>query len=645
MSYVVRSRTRLLVLVSALALAIGLLVGGGGSSPARAASPGSGTVSPTQLSTSWTGGPFLVPNPTAEANGVPDCSAPQSCDTYNLTVSTPASYATKHQLRIAVSWPNQSADFDVYVENAAGTIVATAATSADPETVIMPPAAGTYHVVVVPFLPLGQSYGATATLQNKPTNPPPSTQPAPPMRAFAAPLSLPNARSSGEPSIGVNWKTGSVMYQSYVSTYKVRVSGSGTGTRLAWSDASATAAKGCPQGSTTSLDPILYTDNVTGRTFESQLSGVDSLTCYTDNDGTTWSPSQGGGIPSGVDHQTLGGGPFAPGALPHPTYPRAVYYCSQDIATAFCASSIDGGVTFGAGIPTYNLNQCGGLHGHIMVGPDGTAYLPNKSCGSNQAVVVSTDNGTTWTIRKDPASTSGDSDPGVAVGARGSVYLGYVGSDGVPRIAVSHNRGQTWQHDQAVGARVGGVGIRNAVFPTVVAGDDNRAAFSFLGTTTDGNYQDAAHFHGVWYQYTAYTYDGGAHWSIRNATPGNPVQVGSICTAGTTCGSDRNLLDFIGSTIDKRGNVMVAFADGCTGTCVRTHKNNFDARATISRQIGGKPLFARYDPATAARPAIRPATRPATAAGLATPATWWPTVRLTERHMSGCVAKRAAGSA
>src|SRR5439155_3093997 len=86
-------------------------------------------------------------------------------------------------------------------------------------------------------------------------------------------------------------------------------------------------------------------------------SDLDSLTCYTDDDGTTWSPSQGGGVPSGVDHQTLGGGNYVASDPLNATntYNRAVYYCSQDIATAFCALSRTGGVIFGAGVPTYNL--------------------------------------------------------------------------------------------------------------------------------------------------------------------------------------------------------------------------------------------------------------------------------------------------
>jgi hypothetical protein len=73
------------------------------------------------------------------------------------------------------------------------------------------------------------------------------------------------------------------------------------------------------------------------------------------------------------------------------------------------------------------------------------------------------------------------------------------------------------------------------------------------------------------------------------------VQKGSICTGGTTCGNDRNLLDFIDVTIDKQGRVEVGYADGCTGSCASGRAQNFDALATIARQSSGKTLFGAYD--------------------------------------------------
>ncbi|HEY2297822.1 MAG TPA: CARDB domain-containing protein [Jatrophihabitans sp.] len=588
-----RRRFRAIAVISAGALGLTLAVSGA-NDIATGSAPSSGTLTTASGAKTWTGGPFVAPNPSGNV-GDPDCTAPNSCDDYALTVSTPAGTGDTKNLKISVKWDNTAADFDVYVLKA-GAIVASAASSSDPETVVMAPTSGVYTVRVVPFLPLGSSYTATASLVTKPNDGAPgSTAPAPNFTDYGAPSTMSNAHSAGEPSIGYDAKTGSSFYQSYLSTYRVRFDDSVTPARATWTDVSASATNGCPQGGTQSLDPILYTDRATGRTFESQLSGVDSLTCYTDDQGKTWSPSQGGGIPSGVDHQTFGGGPFVksdPLNVAN-TYPRAVYYCSQDIATAFCALSRNGGVTFGAGIPVYSLMDCGGLHGHVQVAADGTVYLPNKSCDGHQAVVSSTDDGQNWTIHPVPNSIPGDSDPAAAVGSNGTLYFGYGNGDGRAHVAVSHDKGATFSRDFNVGSALG---IKNVVFPTMIAGDDNRAAFSFIGTTTGGNYQDAANFHGVWYVYTAFTYDGGKTWKTVNDTPHDPVQRGSICTAGTTCGNDRNLLDFIGSTIDGKGRVEVAFADGCTKACVTGTKNNFDAYATIAKQTTGLTLFSKYDP-------------------------------------------------
>jgi CARDB len=598
----VRAARRLTGLAAAAALAGVALTH---STAAQASSPAQGSISDASTSVSWGGGPFVVPNPSAQASGLPDCTAPSSCDDYTLHVSTPAGYGDMHALKIGVGWPQTSADFDVYVLDQAGNPVGQAASSADPEQVVIPPTSGTYTVRVVPFLPLGQSYTAKAALVDQPVPPPPGTATAPGFTTYAAPSALGNSNNAGEPSIGTNWKSGMTMYQAGLSTFKVNFDDSVSPATATWSDVSANAGNGCPQGSTVSLDPILFTDHATGRTFESQLTGQDSATCLTDDDGRTWSPSTGGGIPSGVDHQTVGGGPYSPngiGALPTSSYPDAVYYCSQDIATAFCATSHDGGTTFGPGVPTYSLLDCGGLHGHVKVAPDGTAYLPNKACGSNAAVVVSKDGGTSWTVNRVPGSSPSDADPSVGVGSNGTVYFGYVGSDGRPAVAVSHDEGSTWSPPQAVGTDLG---VKNAVFPSMVAGDDNRATLVYIGTTKAGDYQSQTGFKDAeWHLYFATTYDGGQTWVSTDATPNDPVQRGSICTGGTTCGNDRNLLDFIDVTVDKSGRVEAAFADGCIDACVTDPTHNSDdgpsdaqaAHATIARQSSGLGLFSASDP-------------------------------------------------
>jgi hypothetical protein len=395
--------------------------------------------------------------------------------------------------------------------------------------------------------------------------------------------------SAGEPSIGVDERTGAVMYVAALQTLKVNFDDAATPATATWQDVSH------PLTSFLTLDPILYTDPTLGRTYVSQLLGATSLMAYTDDDGVTWTPSQGAGIASGIDHQTVGSGPFhrtVLGSLPQ-VYPHAVYYCSQAIALASCAVSLNGGLTFGPAVPMYNLTQCSGLHGHVKVAPDGTAYVPNKSCNGKAGVAVSTDNGLTWTVRTVPGSTAGSSDPAVGIGADGTLYLGWSNGDGHAYVAVSNSQGATWSSITDVGAPLG---IQNIAFPAAVAGDGDRAAFAFLGTTAGGAATgDDPAFPAVWDLYVAHTYDGGSTWQTVDVTPADPVQRGTICTSGTTCGTTRNLLDFIGITIDGEGRVLVGYADGCVGPCVAGGTNPFASEARIARQLGGKRLYAAFD--------------------------------------------------
>src|SRR5947209_15577250 len=92
------------------------------------------------------------------------------------------------------------------------------------------------------------------------------------------------------------------MYQAGLTTLHVTFDACASPATANWEDVS------FPTPSLVSLDAILFTDRFTNRTFVAQLTGQDSLSAFTDNDGTTWLPSQGGGIPSGVDHETIGGG-------------------------------------------------------------------------------------------------------------------------------------------------------------------------------------------------------------------------------------------------------------------------------------------------------------------------------------------------
>ncbi len=609
-----------------------------------ASSPSGATINPTATTPlTWIGtatGGGALNAPLGLINPEDLCQEGLTCDTFTLTVGGTAADWSGKLIRVKIEWLLPVTDYDLYIhkDSNSGPLVASSGRGAtsptEPltweDTTIDPSVngVGVYTIRAVYYAAtLADQYKGSATIENKPApqpTPTPSTEVGPRYQNYPAPPELGN--SAGEPTIGVNWNSGNAMFIASLQTLRVKFDDTASPAPATWEDVSAANT------SVVSSDPILFTDSDAGphrtnRTFVSQLLGKTSLMSFTDDDGASWTISQGSGINSGVDHQTVGGGPYARnpdgslkgGAIQLPglngqTYPNAIYYASQDVGLAEIARSDNGGFTFGVAIPMWTLAQCDGLHGHIKVAPDGTVYVPNKSCGGKQGVAVSEDNGLSWSIRTVDGSTPGDTDPSVGIGADGTVYFGYADGDGHARVAVSNNRGATWQHVQDVGASHG---IQNSVFPAVIAGDSNRAAYFFLGSTTPGASGRATDrtFPGTWYGYIATTYDGGASWVTVNATPNDPVQRGVVCTNGTTCpDGTRNLLDFNDLTVDKQGRVLAAVADGCvTADCIRGVDRNGDGRldsndndgtdkATIIRQTGGKRLFAAFDPPVNAKP-------------------------------------------
>ena len=587
-----------------------------------ASTPSSGTLSDAHPALTYTAGPFLVPNVTDNVNGTPTCDPTipaEQCDTFQLTANLVPTDARARHIKVTISFPIAAGEFDLFVFDSKGNLLGSDTAGGEPSVAVIPAVSGTYSIVVDPWNPLGQSFTATVSLESLPPQPPPAIGIPPRFQVYPAPPTAGGAESSGEPSIGVDWnpnvaslKYGTVnqggvaFFTSNLHLFRLMFDDCSSPAAATWTDVTS------PVETINTLDPIGHCDHFggshPGRLFQSQLAGATSLMAFSDDDGNSWLQSQGSGQPAGVDHQTVGSGAYntaaSPPPPPHPAYNNAVYYCSQDIASAFCARSDDGGLTFGPGVPIYNLTQCAGIHGHIKVAPDGTVYVPNRGCGANQAVAVSSDNGLTWAVRPIPDSTPAlGNDPSVGLAADGTAYFGYQDGSGAAKMAVSHDQGKTWSPSVNVGASLA---IANSVFPAVAAGDPDRAAMFFIGSPTPGNLQDTANYKGIWHGYLAVTYDGGAHYFLVDATPTDPVQVGSICIGGTTCGADRNLLDFNDLTIDSQGRLIGAFADGCVaGSCDSSSPNTASrsALATVVRQSGGRRMFAAFDPVEPARPA------------------------------------------
>ncbi|PYR96501.1 MAG: hypothetical protein DMG16_27685 [Acidobacteria bacterium] len=590
----------------------------------RSATPGSGTIaSPTGSPLAWDG----TATGTGSVGGEGTCVETVSCDTFTLTVGgTQADWVTAgKRIEVKITPPASQDDYDLVVHKTSnsGPIVDSSGNGAGiPEVAHINPAVDgvgvfTVHVIYFATTPPDQYHGTATVVPLTPSPPPPApadTGPKVGYENFEAPGVLTPVtvstgptveymgRGAGEPSIGVNWNSlasasGVTNFQSDLETLFI------------------TFANSCPTGGPTATwvnrpaptsvvidsDPIGFTDRQTGRVFAAELTAT-SPTCkisYSDNDGNTWVPTPGP-LGSGIDHETIGGGPFHTPLIGTTAYPNAVYYCSQDLVTAFCLRSDDGGATFGATVPTYTT-ECGGLHGHVKVSPkDGTVYLPNNNCGGDGAVVVSEDNGITWHVRHVGNGTvqtaSGASDPAVGIDNNGRVYFVIANADAAAAVATSDDHGNTWQNIFDVSAVYG---LKNIRYPAAVAGDAGRAAVAFYGSTTAGS-ANSSSFNGVWHLYVAHTFDGGLTWTTSDLTPGAPMQRGCIWTGGgaNIC---RNLLDFFDVTIDKQGRVEVGYVNGCPGgNCAQAAPtatgNAYSATATIARQSSGRRLLAAFDP-------------------------------------------------
>jgi Dockerin type I domain len=613
--------------------------------------PSSGTVGPSPSGPSATWNQGAPTTPGGNVNMESSCIENVTCETFTLTVSGTQSDWAGQRVQVQLNWQSSANEYDIYIHQGAN--INTSGMGANSGALVTSAMNGpgltnqtafidvsqwgtgifTVHAVYDTTPVATDVYQGTATaVPETPAPPPPAPQDTGPKigyENFEAPGVLTQGtatssgvvtveymgRGAGEPSIGVNWLStsnsvgGMTNFQSDLETEFISwdESCSPTIPKATWVNRRA------PTSVLIDSDPIGFTDRQTGRVFAGELTLLSpdtTKTSFTDNDGITWVPSQGSGLASAVDHETIGGGPYhSPLNLnpPSPVYPHAVYYCSQDIAAALCSRSDDGGLTFGPSVPIYNLTACGGLHGHVKVAPDGTVYVPNRGCGADAAVVVSKDNGMTWAVHQvqnsSVTNTATTDDPAVGIDNNGTVYFLGAMNGSAAMIATSTDQGQTWSNIYNVGAAYG---VNNVAFPAAVAGDPGRAAVAFYGATGGVGDSNADGFTGVWHLYVAHTFDGGAHWTTTDATPTLPMQRMGLLRGGGGP-MDRNLLDFFDITIDRDGRVQVGYVNGCSGgPCSQAPTNAngstgvsgnaYTATATIARQSSGRRMIAAKDP-------------------------------------------------
>lgn len=431
--------------------------------------------------------------------------------------------------------------------------------------------------------------------------------------------------NAGEPTLGVT-NEDNVFYTAIQSNTRVEIlRGSDDGKK--WEVVSPKFPNG-RNAQLLSFDPYVWVDDAEGvdRIFTIDLTVACAYLSYSDDEGASWITNPlACGRPVN-DHQTLTSGP--PAITSTPVFPHIVYYCWNDIGSSGCSKSLDGGITFvptgtpaypgldpTAEEPSFDPNsptemggRCGGLHGHLHVGADGTLYLPKGHCGQPW-LAISKDEGATWTRVQVAKNGANDHETSVATDAKGNIYYVYTSRDRRPYLVTSKDGGETWSKPLMVGAP----GVNESDIPSIDVGGVGKIAIAYMGTKNSpgrpfpespGTSTNPDCFVAQLpcpppEEYAKTTWSGFTTISA-NALDKNPVFYSSTVNHPSdplkrgTCGPGRcglQILDFIDVVIAPDGEVWSSWVDACILACASAEgTQDQGSEAVVGHLVGGPAL-------------------------------------------------------
>lgn len=358
-------------------------------------------------------------------------------------------------------------------------------------------------------------------------------------------------------------------------------------------------------------DPLVLVDPDTGRIYTSDILPLScTFLSWSDDQGATWTTNPYACGNSQVnDHQTIA--VAKPRLVTTVGYPNVVYICTNDVAYFACATSLNGGLTFGPQIPVdvgietarvdpaFNtIPVCGATTGHLKAGPDGKVYLPKSSCSvqpSPPVVYVTDNDGLTWTKKTISSMIMEGHEIGFAVDEENNLYAFWPGADGRQYFAASNDGGDTWSEPLDVTAP----GVTATMFTAAIAMGAGKVAFAYVGSTIEGGYDEkgtgnaglAGDILGqpdlpewdeaTWNGYLGVITDVFA--AAKRGADATAVASGGERIVTTTtvnpeadplarglCGRTRchGMNDFIDMAVGPDGRPWVAFVDVCTKECV-----------------------------------------------------------------------------
>ena len=595
-------RRRALLAVLPLAAIAALTLG-----QADAATPGTGTVSPAKKTLTYTtttefGSVFGLAG--VEGVACPDAATDPTdtvCDHFTLKVDVPKSYWASHHGGVEVRVPES---FYGYAYTPAGILAAASEWTGEVHTMTIPEPSGTYEIRLAPYVAFGTSdvkvtfaglpgadkklsgdgfaayHGQVFTRQ-------PKAKPSNTAISYSGEhprfRSTYVGRGAAEPTIGVDKKGNAFFVAAAFDALPANPSGKNeprtvilksSNANKSWTSVQPPLVNGTDtDGQPVSQDPYVYVDPDLGRVFDIDLTLAGSYLSYSDDQGRTW--SRGAAI-SGFganDHQTLFTGKMPLGLVSlDPAFPKAVYYCVNQIDGSFCARSIDGGRTFqNTGSPAYpaastesqsGIPFCGGLHGHGVTDSAGRIFLPRGFCNVPE-IAVSSDGGTTWT-------RSSVEPEGVQIGAMGVqsslavdskdnlYYVWYDDVHKLPYLVTSTNHGASWSKPRMIAPP----GVQAVDFPSIDAGTPGRIAITFPGTLS----KDTGDISRPWFSYVVESTDALAKNPTFVSVVANPGGLADPIHRGDCDGRCGRMYDFLDVVVapDAKGTVWVTATDTCT---------------------------------------------------------------------------------
>src|SRR5256712_9184676 len=463
---------------------------------ARAATPSGGTITDTQLSTSWQGQfyPLAFTADPAQCPGTID-TADLVCDHFYLNINLSPTFWLTHtgSVTITIQWASSSNDFDLYIyrQNDGQQVGSSASGGTTSEQVALQnPMPGAYEVRTVPFLVITSDYTGSATLTF--TTGGPTNNPSFPTGgiSFGAHAIVDPQRTEGEPLVHIDqngniWETGPWGF-STAQGFVARSTDNGDSFHIV----SPFGLRPNPAASGGGDTDIITDDN--GNAYFADLEGLADIgVAVSNNNGNNWRENSVAAMFPADDRQWLAvdNGPSTSVSdnTVFLTY-RQVPLGSQVLSSPGSTSSADpvGGLVYTNAAST-DFVGAGAPCGRLIFDPVlRNLYLPcvqgNHVHVSKAHVDPGQRSGLTFSSTDTPASPGGSIGnlfASLTTDQAGNVYVAWVDTaNNNVYLTVSTNTGTSW----STPLQVNGDPANTNVMPWAVAGTSGTVDIVFYGT-------------------------------------------------------------------------------------------------------------------------------------------------------------------